>query len=279
MDYFEVEITITPNLSEIAEIIIAELSEAGFESFVETETGVQAYIPARLYDGLDLNKILLSNRFDNSIITFSEKLIPAQNWNAVWESNFEPIYILNKILVRAPFHSITEKFQYEIVIEPKMSFGTGHHETTSLVMEQMLDLDFKQTTVLDMGCGTGILAILASKLGAKNIVAIDFDDWAYQNSEENFQRNDVEHILALCGDASIIPQQENDIILANINRNVLLADIGAYSKVLKQYGLLVLSGFYLEDVALIEQEANKHRLFIQNVNSKNNWAVCVLRKQ
>jgi ribosomal protein L11 methyltransferase len=279
MDYFEVEINIAPYSVEISEILVAELGELGFESFVDTETGIQAYIPARLFEKTMLSKVFAPLRFENTVFSFSEKLIPAQNWNALWESNFEPIYISNKILVRAPFHNITEKYDYEIVIEPKMSFGTGHHETTSLVMEQMLNIDFQQNTVLDMGCGTGILAILASMLGASDIVAIDFDDWAYQNTIENFQRNNCEHILALCGDALAIPSKKFDTILANINRNVLLNDISKYTSVLKSNGILVLSGFYIDDVHLIEKEANRNNLTLQKVNSKNNWAVCIFIKQ
>jgi ribosomal protein L11 methyltransferase len=279
MDYFEVNITITPNNAEIAEIIIAELGEAGFESFVETETGIQAYISASLFNSIDLEIVLQSNRFSDSTITYAEKLIPAQNWNAVWESNFEPIHVLDQVFVRAPFHEADSKYRYEIVIEPKMSFGTGHHETTSLMMEQMLGFDFNKKLVLDMGCGTGILAILASKLGAIEIDAIDFDEWAYENSVENFQRNNCSHIQAKCGDVSAISNKLYDVILANINRNVLLADMKSYIKVLKSQGTILFSGFYMEDVSMIEAEANKFNLVLQKVNSKNNWAVCSFIKQ
>ena len=279
MNYFEVEITINPYSSEISEIIVAELSEVGFESFVDIENGLQAYIQEKLFDNEILKAILEAEKYATYKIGFSIKNIPAQNWNALWESNFDPMFISDQIVVKAPFHNIHGSFKYEILIEPKMSFGTGHHETTSLVMELMLGMNFADKTVLDMGCGTGILAILASKMGASNITAIDFDEWAYNNSLENFERNQCKHIKAIMGTAEVIPYMQNEIILANINKNVLLNDIKEYSKVLKSNGLLILSGFYLDDVIDIEAEAKNNLLLFQNKKSKNNWAACIFKKQ
>jgi ribosomal protein L11 methyltransferase len=278
MDYFELNIEITPYSETIAEILIAELSEIGFESFVDTSTGFQAYVAEKTFDEESLSAVLAKIIFEKYQIRLNKKLIPAQNWNAVWEHNFEPIFIQDKIAVVAPFHHISQQFEYQITIEPKMSFGTGHHETTSLMMEQMLLVDFTESTVLDMGCGTGILGILAAKMGAKDITAIDFDEWAYNNAIENFERNNCNSILTLLGDATIIPQKKYSIILANINRNVLLSDISNYAQVLDKNGLLLLSGFYSEDIPLIEQEANKSGLDLQIKNFKNNWSVCVFKK-
>ncbi len=278
MNYFEFEISITPNSLQITEIIIAELSEAGFESFSESETTLLAYIPEKSVSIEIINSILSEKRLENYSIRYRSKLIPAQNWNAIWESNFEPIIIKDNILVRAPFHLPNPKFKYEIVIEPKMSFGTGHHETTSLMLEQMLEIDLTGKTVLDMGCGTGILAIFAAQKNAKEVTAIDFDESAFENSKENIIRNNCKEIEVLIGETSSIPKKNYDIILANINRNVLLNDIKIYTKHLQTDNLLILSGFYSEDISGIEAEANINKLFMQKFNLKNNWAVCIFKK-
>jgi ribosomal protein L11 methyltransferase len=279
LNYFEFEISILPYSSEISEILIAELAEVGFESFSETPSSLLAYIPENLMEIENIKPILTKDRFDRILLSFTNKTIPAQNWNALWESNFDPIFIEDKILVRAPFHTIEKQFEHEIVIEPKMSFGTGHHETTALMMEQMLEIDFNGKVVLDMGCGTGILAILASQLGAKNITAIDYDEWAYENSIENFKRNNCNNINAILGDASAIPAIIYQVILANINRNVLLTDISAYSKFMNAENILILSGFYSEDMEMIVKEAALHKLLINSHKIRNNWTVCVFKKQ
>ncbi len=279
MNYIEFEISILPYYSEISEILIAELAEVGFESFSETTNSLLAYIPENLIEIENIKSILTKDRFDRILLSFTSKTIPAQNWNALWESNFEPIFIEDKILVRAPFHTIEKQFDHEIVIEPKMSFGTGHHETTALMMGQMLEINFKEKAVLDMGCGTGILAILSSQLGAKNVTAIDFDEWAYENSIENFKRNNCNNIKAIIGDASAIPDKIYQIILANINRNVLLTDISAYSKFMNAENILILSGFYSEDMEMIVKEAALYKLLINSHKIRNNWTVCVFKKQ
>jgi ribosomal protein L11 methyltransferase len=274
MDYFEFEIYILPFSVEKAEIVIAQLSVCGFESFEETGFGVKAYIPRNLYQEKSIFELLDNIKFEGTGISYNYKIIKAQNWNALWESNFEPIYIDDKILVRAPFHNSEANFKHEIIIEPKMSFGTGHHETTSLMMEQMLQLNFNIKIILDMGCGTGILAILAAQLGATDITAIDFDKWAYENSIENFERNNCPFVRAILGDATNIPDKKFDIVLANINRNVLLNDIKIYSSFLKPGGQLLLSGFYNIDVPVIIQEAGNYDLIFTSEKFKNNWAVC-----
>jgi ribosomal protein L11 methyltransferase len=277
MNYIEYNIKIDPYDKNLSEVIVAILADSGFESFVDTETGLLAYIPENIHKVSTVEKAI-SKIITHSDISYSYKSIAQQNWNAVWESNFEPIFIDNAIAVRAPFHEIHEKYKYEITIEPKMSFGTGHHETTSLVMSQMLALDFKNKTVLDMGCGTGILAILANKLGASDIIAIDNDEWAYENSKENTERNNCNSITVLLGDKLVIPKKKFDIILANINRNILLNDISNYTASLKQQGLLVLSGIYSEDLQIIENECNNNNLTLIKRLEKNNW-VCGLFKK
>ena len=279
MDYFEYEILIQPFSEEKAEIIIAKLAETGFESFEETDFGVKAYSPQNLSNEKNIIETLDNIKFEKTEISYSHKIIKAQKWNVVWESNFEPIYIEGKIFVRAPFHKPEGKFKHEIIIEPKMSFGTGHHETTSLMMGQMLHFDFHNKIVLDIGCGTGILAILSAQLGANDITAIDFDEWAYENSIENFERNNCSFIKPILGDATKVPNKKFDIVLANINRNVLLNDIKLYTEFLNPVGHLLISGFYNSDIPLIKEEANKHMLVLISEKFKNNWVACNFLKQ
>ena len=271
MDYIELFCEISSeHKQETREILIAELNEIGYESYDETDEGLQAYILEKLFD---LNKVhkLQVNDIPNVSIKYSHQIIKTQNWNEVWEKNFEPIRIEDKCLIRAPFHEDTPKTEFEIVIEPKMSFGTGHHETTYLMLKTMLELDFKEKIVLDMGCGTGVLAILASMKGAKAITAIDIDEWAYNNTLENIEKNNCNNITVLQGDAGLLTNQQFDIIIANINRNILLEDIKHYSKVLKQEGTLLLSGLYIQDLPLIKDEASAQQLEYINYIEKHNW--------
>ena len=279
MNYIEIDIVINPFSSEISEILMAELANVGFESFSENENGIQAYIQEKLYNKELISEIVVNDRFPGNTLSYNEILIEAQNWNALWESNFEPITISDKILVKAPFHNIEGNYKHTIIIEPKMSFGTGHHETTSLMMELMLSIPFENTHVLDMGCGTGILSILAQQLNAKTITAIDFDEWAFENTLENIERNNCSTIKAILGDASSIPNQQFEIILANINRNVLLTDIPKYNSHLKSGGLLLLSGFYTTDMDAIETVASTNYLQRQNFKEKNNWVSCLYKKK
>ncbi|WP_375240002.1 50S ribosomal protein L11 methyltransferase [Aurantibacter sp.] len=251
------------------EILIAELGYAGFESFVETEYGVTAYIQkAEWYESiLDDIQILKSNEFE---ITFTSEEIEQTNWNKEWEKNFNPIVVDNKCAVRAPFH---EKFntKYDIIIEPKMSFGTGHHETTHMMIQHILKNDFTNKSVLDMGCGTGVLAILSEMRGAKKIDAIDVDNWCYLNSLENVERNNCKNIQVFEGDVSLLKSKKYDTIIANINRNILLNDIKEYVSCLTKNASLFLSGFYIEDISIIEKECKKYGLMVFDQLERNNW--------
>ena len=266
--YIEYHFTVSP-LQPGTEILIAQLGYAGFESSVENQTGVLAYIqkeecgPATLED----IQVLGSPEFE---ITFQRKEIAQINWNAAWEQNFDPIVVDDTCAVRAPFHT-PYNCAYEIIIEPKMSFGTGHHETTFMMLQHILENDFQGKTVLDMGCGTGLLAILAEKKGATAIEAIDIDNWCYLNSLENVTRNGCKHITVLEGDASLLSGKQYDIIIANINRNILLTDLSTYVTCLNEKGSLFLSGFYDSDCELIETTCNQLNLKLENTLMRNHW--------
>ncbi len=251
------------------EILIAELGYAGFESFVETEEGATAYIQKEDWKAniLEDIQILKSEEFE---ITFTFEDIEQTNWNEEWEKNFNPIVVDDLCTVRAPFHDKPET-KYDLIIEPKMSFGTGHHETTHMMIQHILKNDFKDKSVLDMGCGTGVLAILAEKVGATQLDAIDINNWCYLNSIENVERNDCHNISVYEGDASLLEGKNYDSIIANINRNILLKDIEAYSKCLNENGTLFLSGFYKEDIPLIEAECNKNMLKLKETIQKGQW--------
>ncbi|MFS4483342.1 50S ribosomal protein L11 methyltransferase [Hyunsoonleella sp. 2307UL5-6] len=250
------------------EILIAELGYAGFESFVETETGVTAYVQKEEWSAsiLDDIQILNSDEFE---ITYTFEDIVQTNWNAEWEKNFNPIIVDELVSVRAPFHE-KPNTKYDIIIEPKMSFGTGHHETTHMMIQHILKNNFKDKTVLDMGCGTGVLAILSELKGAKSIDAIDYDNWCYLNSIENVERNNCEHITVIEGDASAI-KNKYDIIIVNINRNILMQDMAIYTMHLNKGGVLFLSGFYAEDIPMIQKECEKHVLKFEEKLQRNNW--------
>lgn len=279
MDYIELKCKITAEDQQIiSDILVAELNEIGYESYDETSEGLSAYILEKFFD-LDQVKNLQANNIPNVKIEYSWEIIKTQNWNAVWESNFEPIIVEDKCLIRAPFHTETPKCNYEIIIEPKMSFGTGHHETTFLMLKTMLDIDFNNKSVLDMGCGTGVLAILAELKGANNITAIDIDEWAYTNTIENIEKNNCKNIKAFQGDANLLTKQSFDIIIANINRNILMDDIKHYSKVLKANGILLLSGIYTEDLKMIKEEALTNNLEFISFKEKHNWVAARFTKK
>ena len=251
------------------EILIAELGYAGFESFVETEKGVTAYIQKEDWNShiLDDIQILKSEEFKINY-TFDE--IEQTNLNEEWEKNFQHIIVDNVCTVRAPFHDVPNT-KYDIIIEPKMSFGTGHHETTHMMLQHILKNDFENRSVLDMGCGTGVLAILAEMKGGKPIDAIDIDNWCYLNSIENVERNNCKHISVYEGGASLIKDKAYDIIIANINRNILLADISKYVACLNKNGQLFLSGFYNHDIPIIEKECSNYGLKLKESLEKNKW--------
>ena len=262
--YFEVE----PQIPGV-EILIAELGYVGFESFVETPKGVTAYIQKNEFLSTMLEDIqILKN--DSFSIRYKFEDIEQVNWNTKWEENFHPILVDNRCAVRAPFHSKSSA-QYDIIIEPKMSFGTGHHETTHMMIQFILDSDIQNKTVLDMGCGTGVLAILAEMKEASNIEAIDIDEWCYLNSIENIERNSCHNIKVLKGDASILKAKKFDIIFANINRNILIKDIPIYASCLNPNGLLFLSGFYKNDIPMIQDVCADYSLNLEAQISKNDW--------
>jgi ribosomal protein L11 methyltransferase len=271
MRYTKVVATISPFTSEKAEILTALLADVGFESFMETETGLEAYILHAEFRQELLDDVKLP--FDDTNVEYSISELEDKDWNEEWEKNYyQPIVIDDKCIVRSPFHPAQPEIPIEIIIEPKMSFGTGHHETTSMMIESILEINVTGHRVLDMGCGTGILAILASKRGASEILAIDIDEWCIRNSEENCQLNSTGNIIIKQGDASILSGEGMfDIIIANINRNILLADMKAYLKQLKPGGLILFSGFYESDFNVIDEEAKSLNLRLINRKEKNNW--------
>lgn len=260
--YLEYDFKIDP-LQPATDILIAELGELGFESFVENETGLLAYILKSEWRD-DVLEDLFVFQNPNFEISWTSKEIEQQNWNAEWEKNFHPIKVGEKCLVRAPFHEAVA-VDYGIVIEPKMSFGTGHHETTHMMLQHILDTDFSGKSVLDMGCGTGVLAILAKKKGAGDVEAIDIDEWCFLNTQENVERNDCADIKVFQGDSSLLDGKKYDVILANINRNILLEDIPIYTTCLKKGGFLFLSGFYLEDLDAISSKCGAYGLEFEKI--------------
>jgi len=266
--YIAYEFVVSPR--EIGtEILIAELGFVGFESFVENEQGFTAYIQKGDWHADILKDIPLleASEFD---ISFTIEEVAQTNWNAEWEKNFEPIQVDDLVSIRAPFHE-NPHLQYDIVIEPKMSFGTGHHETTHMMVQHLLELDLSGKKTLDMGSGTGILAIFAEMKGAQPIDAIDIDPWCYENSIENVARNNCKHISLYEGDASLLAGKHYEVIIANINRNILLNDMEVYANCLDAKGILLLSGFYKEDISIIDEEVQKYGLQLEKTINRNNW--------
>ena len=256
-------------LEPAREILVAELGMNGFESFVDTKNGVTAYIQKKDWREDILEEIHILNS-DEFVFEYEVEDIKPTNWNAEWEKNFNPIIVDDIVTVRAPFHE-KPNTKFDIIIEPKMSFGTGHHETTFMMIQHILKNDFKEKSVLDMGCGTAVLAILAEKRGAKYLDAIDIDTWCYENSLENIERNNCHRINVYKGDSELIKNKTYDIILANINRNVLIKDIEIYAKCLNPNGQLFLSGFYKEDITMIENTCQTNLLKLEDSFEKNNW--------
>lgn len=276
MDYLEFNFEIDPP-EPGSEILIAELDFLGFESFLQHEKGIYAYIPKEEFEAENLSglHILQSKDFN---ISYSSREIEHINWNQVWETNFKPIVVDDLCGVRAPFHPEPE-LKYDLVIEPKMSFGTGHHATTHMMIQFLLRHNFDDERVLDIGCGTGVLAILAEKRGAESVDAIDIDNWCYQNTLENIERNGCRRIDAYEGTVQLIEGKSYNCIIANINRNILLEDISLYSKSLKKGGILYLSGFYVTDMEVIKKECTGHQLEYVDFIEREEWvAVKFLKK-
>jgi len=271
MNYYELLFTTITTEDYQQDLLINALGDIGFDTFEEVAFGFKAYIPADDFDKVLLDEILLAYQ-EMFTFTYEVTLIPQKNWNEVWESNFEPIAISDQIFVRATFHQPRPEFKYEIVIDPKMAFGTGHHQTTAMMLGLMLENDFQNKKVLDMGCGTGILAIMAVKLGAAEITAIDYDPICYDSTIENSALNNITNITALCGSKEVIPDEQYDIILANINRNILIDQMQRYAEALKPEGEIYFSGFYeTPDLEIITDEARKFGLMYIIHKKDKDW--------
>ncbi len=257
------------------EILIAELAESGFESFVETNSGFSGYIPAESYKTELMTEILKHDQIVNSSLVEIEE----QNWNAEWEKNFDPVFVEKKLAIIAPFHEYPSGFEKVITIMPKMSFGTGHHQTTWLMSKALFDLNLQQKDILDMGTGTGILAILAEKLGAASVYAPDIDEWSYLNAIENCESNDCSKIQVVKGGAETLSGKIFHIILANINKNVLVQQFSVYSTSLKSDGKLLISGFFETDKEELVEQAQKHGFVFEKMDTREGWALIHFKKK
>ena len=276
MEYIEVDIKIEK--SEVfSDIVVARLNEIEFETFLENNNGVKCYIQAKLFDkmklDIELDKIKQFTKLNYNINHVAQK-----NWNEEWEKNFTPIQINSHCLIRSEFHNNNGNFKDEIIITPKMSFGTGHHETTFLMINELYNLDLNDKSILDMGSGTGVLSIVASKNGAKQVVGIDIDEWAFQNSIDNANLNNTKNVSFLHGDINLIKNQNFDIILANINRNIIEKYIEDYYNLLSNKGDLLISGFLEEDVDFIINLSINNRFNVINKKNKGQWSMVHLRK-
>jgi len=260
------------------EVVIAALSDLGFDSFVEFESGVEAYIDENKFEQNRLNEGILSEIEKQTKTETTIEKIPFQNWNAVWESDFHPVFVEDKLTILAPFHDHSIALGLSIVIQPQMSFGTGHHQTTWMMSKILLEMNTMPNRVLDMGTGTGVLAILAEKLGAKDVLAIDIEPWSVENTIENAKRNNCENIKAFCGDIDLIDGHKFDLILANINKNILKSHMGQYANALESKSKLVLSGFFDSDSEELINYANQYGLIFDSKIEKETWAALILVK-
>ncbi len=281
MNYIELKCQINPFNEEIADILTAILNELGFESFLVEQATLKAYLKADSFDLAKLEKhpdIIHLKRL--ALLNFCLQEIEPHNWNKEWEDHFKPIVVADQIYVRSSFHPKNDKYKYEIIIDPKMSFGTGHSPTTTLMLEDMLKIDLKDKVVLDMGCGTGILGIFASFLGAKSITGVDIDEWAVKNAQENIKVNNIHNMKVCLGNANLLKGfSKFDVILANINLNVLIEDIGFYQNSLHTSGVMLLSGFYQSDLRQIKDELIKHDVVYLRKKDKKNWISLVSTKK
>jgi ribosomal protein L11 methyltransferase len=274
MEYLEFKIKC---LDEFQEILIAELAEIGFDSFLENEDGIDAYILESDFDRDKFDRVIAEYQ-DAAQISMTEGLMPKVNWNEEWEKNYDPIEVDELVYVRASFHNPKPGFKHEIVINPKMSFGTGHHATTFQMLSHQGELDHKGKRVLDVGSGTGILAIMAHLLGASSVEAFDIDDWCVDNGNENFDLNGLSTRMGLGTIRDVNPVGPFEIVLANINKNVLLDEMGIYASLLTSGGHLLLSGFYTEDIEDLIQAAAPFGLELRKKSSRDNWAALILQK-
>lgn len=274
VDYLSLNITCT---TPFIEIMVAELSELGYDSMIETDNGLEAYIKPAEFKEQDV--LDLVEKYKEAKITYSVEEVLERNWNEEWESNYEPIYVDDKILVRATFHKPDADFPYELVINPRMSFGTGHHDTTYLMLKNQLEIDFKDKKVLDAGSGTGILAIMAEKLGAKLVIAYDNNAWSTANTPENLRLNNCKNIEVLEGTIETLNLQEQfDVILANINKNVLLEEMPLYANTLSDNGVILFSGFYEPDADDVKSAASNNDLTLVSKLVRNKWCSLLFQK-
>ena len=275
-NFIAINFTVGAAQEFLSDLLMNELAAIGFDSFDANETGFSAYIPAHLYQEEIMQEQLAGYAADFEF-TYTMQIIPYQNWNEVWESNFPPVIVSEQVYIYANFHPIQTQYPFQIKMHPKMAFGTGHHETTLQMAEQLLGLSVEGLSVLDMGCGTGVLAILASLKGAKSILAIDNDPIASNSATENFEINQIP-AKVICGDAKDLQGLSFDLILANINRNILINDMAAYAASLIAGGTILFSGFYEEDLVFIQQAATENGLNYQMHSAKNNWVVAKFNK-
>ncbi len=283
MNYYELTFTYacgSIDTAVINDVLAAELGEIGFESFTETAEGMLGYVPDKAYDEQALAGKLSAFPLEGVAIRYTAVLVEDRDWNEEWEKNyFKPIRIGRECIIRASFHEPEEGYDYTILIDPKMAFGTGNHETTFLMISEILRTEMTGKEVLDMGCGTAVLAILARMKGAVRTVAIDIDEWAYANALENIRLNHTCDItVGLGGAEQLHPQAPFDIVLANINRNILLQDIQSYAGKMKPGARLFLSGFYKEDIPAIRTECERNGLTFNTYNERNNWAIVIVQK-
>lgn len=278
MKYFEVTFSVNPCNETATDILSALTAEIGFESFVECEGGMQAYVQQSLFDEEALKSIIADFPIPDTKITYTITEPEDKDWNEEWEKNFfQPIVIDNRCVIHSTFHKDYPKAEYDIVINPQMAFGTGHHETTSSILGELLDADLKGKSVLDMGCGTSILAILASMRGADPVTAIDIDDWCVNNSRDNIALNNINNITVKLGDASLLEGRKPfDVIIANINRNILLNDMAAYTACMHKGSEIYMSGFYVQDIDAIRSKGESLGLRFVHYREKNNWAAVKL---
>ena len=267
-----------PDNDALKDMFVELLGSLGFDSFMDDDDGFTAYCKEDDFDEQGVEDLLSMSQFE-SVRILKKENIPDRDWNEVWESSYEPVVINEICRIRAPFHQPDSRYKFDLLIEPKMSFGTAHHETTALIIKMMLDTDFRNRDVLDMGSGTGVLAILAKKLGSATTVAIDNDEWAYRNALGNIRMNDTNDISVELGDATTLKDRHFDIIIANINRNILLRDMKEYVKCLDNNGIIFFSGFYQADLPMIAKEAESLGLVFSRHLAENEWTAAAFVKR
>lgn len=281
MRYYEFQFITKPNTEVVKDVLTAVLADLGFESFVIEDESVKAYIQTDLFDNEGLNNAIRNFPIDGvKLITHTFTEVEDRNWNEEWEKNyFQPVMIANRCIIHSTFHKDVPKAEYDIVINPQMAFGTGHHETTSLVIEYLLEEELSGKRVIDMGCGTSVLAIMASMRGANRCTAIDIDDWCVRNSKENIQLNNISNITVIHGDANVLNKVDTcNLFIANINRNILINDMNKYMAKMEDGATLFMSGFYTEDIDEIRKSAESNGLTFVSYKQKNNWAAVKFMK-